>query len=125
MSGGVGTLSLSPVTLARQSEAERAGMPGKGDLKGAAEAFEGILLGQMMATMRSTVPHSGLFGESETTRSTYDYLMDQAVIDKAIKGGRGLGLAAHLERSWARSREAQVPPGSGNPAPVPINSESR
>lgn len=122
MSPDLAPLAPSPVALATQARSAGLRPPAGGDLRSAAEAFESLLLGQMMTTMRSTIPHSGLFGESETTRSTYDYLMDQALIEKAVKGGKGFGLAAQLEKSWQKAREGSPSkPGSGKPDPLPID----
>jgi len=74
----------------------------------AARQFEGLLMGVLFQTMRKTVEPSGLFGESGQSRSTYEYLMDQAVVDRAVSGGRGWGLAERLKESWNRS-EKTVP----------------
>ncbi len=71
----------------------------------AARQFEGLLMGVLFQTMRKTVEPSGLFGESGQSRSTYEYLMDQAVVDRAVSGGRGWGLAERLKESWNRSEK--------------------
>lgn len=55
----------------------------------------------MFQTLRKTVQPSGLFGDSGQTRSTYEYLMDQAVVDRAVSTGHGWGLAARLKASWS------------------------
>ena len=68
----------------------------------AARQFEGLLMSLVFQTMRKTVQPSGLFGDSGSTRSTYEYLMDQAVVDRAVSGGHGWGLADRLKASWSR-----------------------
>lgn len=68
----------------------------------AARQFEGLLMSLLFQTMRKTVQPSGLFGESTQSRSTYEYLMDQAVVDQAVSTGHGWGLAERLKASWAR-----------------------
>jgi len=78
----------------------------KEKLKKTAAEFEGMLMAQMFQALRKTVEPSGLFGNSQTERSTYDYLLDQAVIKNAIESGQTWGLAARLEESWERSQTA-------------------
>ena len=74
----------------------------------AARQFEGLLMSVMMQAMRKTVHPSGLFGDSGQSRSTYEYLMDQAVADRAAASGRGWGLADRLKASWSRHDRASV-----------------
>ena len=69
----------------------------------AARQFEGLLMSMLFQTMRKTVQPSGLFGDSGQSRSTYEYLMDQAVVDRAVAGGRGWGLADWLKAAWAQA----------------------
>jgi Rod binding domain-containing protein len=76
----------------------------KDKLKKTAAEFEGMLMAQMFQALRKTVEPSGLFGNSQTERSTYDYLLDQAVIKNAIEGGQTWGLAARLEESWKNTQ---------------------
>jgi Rod binding domain-containing protein len=81
----------------------------------AARQFEGLLMGVMFQTLRKTVQPSGLFGDSGNTRSTYEYLMDQAVVDRAVSTGHGWGLAAKLKASWSHLENANTkkePPAS-------------
>lgn len=80
-----------------------------------AREFEGMLMEQLMQSMRKTVEPSGLFGQEGQSRSTYEYLLDQAVIGKAVQAGKGFGLAAYMERHWA-DRTAPLPPGRPRPA---------
>ncbi len=116
-------LGPSPVDLALQARVPPNAQK-KADLLKAAQEFEGMVLSQLMQSMRSTVHPSGLFGEAGQSRSTYEYLLDQAVISKAIQGGRGLGLAAQLQRVWEERQRTQVEPktpgGLGKPGEVPI-----
>ena len=84
----------------------------------AAQQFEGLLMNLLFQGMRKTVEHSKLLGDSGSSRSTYEYLMDQAVVDKAVSAGRGWGLAAKLEAAWSKSKsQAQVKPGAQAKAP--------
>jgi hypothetical protein len=46
------------------------------------------------------VQPSGLFGETGNARSTYEYLLDQAVTSNAMKAGKGWGLSQQLEAKW-------------------------
>lgn len=68
----------------------------------AARQFEGLLMNVMLQAMRKTVQPSGLFGDSGQTRATYEYLMDQAVVDRTVASGHGWGLADRLKASWSR-----------------------
>ncbi|WP_285575772.1 rod-binding protein [Geothrix limicola] len=65
-------------------------------------------MGLLFQTMRKTIQPSGLFGDSGQSRSTYEYLMDQAVVDRAVSSGHGWGLADRLKASWAQSEAAAV-----------------
>ena len=84
---------------------------------------------QLMQGMRKTVEPSGLFGQHDQSSSTYEYLMDQAVIAKAVKAGKGLGLAPQMERLWAsRQGRASSPENFhplGNDSALPIGLGSR
>lgn len=82
------------------------GLPDAADkTEKAARQFEGLLMGLLFQTMRKTVEPSGLFGESGQSRSTYEYLMDQAVVDRAVSTGHGWGLADRLKAAWAQSEQ--------------------
>jgi len=74
---------------------------GKVGTSEAAKQFEGMLMAQIFQVMRKTVNHSGLFGDSALARSTYEYLLDQAVVDHAMNSGKSWGLATRLEEAWA------------------------
>lgn len=76
-------------------------VPAGPDLKQAAAAFEGMVMSMMLQSMRKTVQPSGLLGDSGQARGTLDYLLDQAIVDSAVKGGRSWGLAARLEAAWS------------------------
>lgn len=69
----------------------------------AAVQFEGLLMSQVFQTLRKTVKPSGLFGQDQQARSTYEYLLDQAVIEQSLKGGKGWGLSERLEHAWKSS----------------------
>jgi Rod binding domain-containing protein len=66
----------------------------------AAKQFEGMLMSFVFQQMRKTVQPSGLFGDDGNARSTYDYLLDQAVTSKAASAGKGWGLSQRLTAQW-------------------------
>lgn len=104
---------LSAVDPLAQAQGATA-LPGASDKTDqAARQFEGLLMGLLFQSMRKTVEPSGLLGDSGQTQSTFEYLMDQAVVDKAVSGGRGWGLAERLKADWARPTEPKVLPGGG------------
>jgi Rod binding domain-containing protein len=92
---------LSTVDVLAQAQSAQA-VPDRAEkTEKAARQFEGLLMSVMFQTLRKTVQPSGLFGDSGHTRSTYEYLMDQAVVDRAVSTGHGWGLAARLKASWS------------------------
>jgi Rod binding domain-containing protein len=97
MSPGLAT--VDPLAQAKGAQA----IPDSGEkTEKAARQFEGLLMSVMLQALRKTVQPSGLFGDSGQTRSTYEYLMDQAVVDRAVSSGHGWGLAERLKASWSR-----------------------
>ena len=89
---------VDPVTLSQGAEPVPAT---KDKTAQAAQQFEGLLMGMLFQIMRKTVQPSGLFGDSGHSRSTYEYLLDQAVADKAAASGKGWGLAQAIEKTWS------------------------
>lgn len=77
----------------------------------------------LFQTMRKTVEPSGLFGEEGQARSTYEFLLDQAVVEKAVASGRGWGLAERLESAWSGPRNPSNP--LTDPGKLPIDKASR
>lgn len=73
----------------------------QGQSQEAALMFEGMLWMQIAQSMRSTVQPSGLFGNTGQARGTYEFMLDQAVVEQAMKAGKSLGLANQLEKAWA------------------------
>lgn len=119
--GGPAPVAPSAVDLA--SAARVQGLQPASDrekITKAAQEFEGMLMEQLMQGLRKTVEPGGLFGAEGQSRSTFEYLMDQAVIAKAVKGGKGLGLAAQMEQVWA-NRVGDL----GKTKALPIGLESR
>jgi len=107
-----GLPSLNPVVQAQGTQA----LPAADEkTEKAARQFEGLLMGLLFQTMRKTVQPSGLFGDSGQSRSTYEYLMDQAVVDRAVTSGRGWGLAERLKAAWTQAEkndlEKELPRG--------------
>lgn len=90
--------ALAPQDIVAQSLPVAA--PGGSRNAEAAKQFEGMLMAFVYQKMRQTVQPSGLFGEAGTARSTYEYLLDQAVTSNAMKAGKGWGLAQQLEAKW-------------------------
>ncbi|MBI4911407.1 MAG: hypothetical protein HY823_01605 [Acidobacteria bacterium] len=84
----------------------------KDELHEAALAFESLLMSMLLQNLRKTVEPAGLLGNSGQARGTLEYLMDQAVVDKAVRGGKGWGLASKLEEAWRRRAEAGQPGNS-------------
>lgn len=79
------------------AQATPAGKPGNAE---AARQFEGMLMAYVFQHMRQTVQPSGLFGNEGMARSTYEYLLDQAVTTNAMKAGKGWGLSQKLAAQW-------------------------
>lgn len=71
----------------------------------AALMFEGLVMTQLFQAMRKTVEPSGLFGDASKSRSTYEYLLDQAVVEHAMASGKGWGLADKLEKSMEDTKK--------------------
>lgn len=92
----------------------------------AARQFEGMVMSLLFQTMRKTVEPSGLLGDGGQSRSTYEMLMDQAVVDKAVGGGRSWGLAERLADSWKQASGARKDPQTlTEPGKLPIGIPSR
>lgn len=104
MSDGPRPLLLRPEEIAGRPLAPAG--KGKADLHQAAVAFEGMMVSQLFQSMRKTVPRSGLLGDSGQARGTLDYLLDQAVVDAAMSGGRTWGLAKRVEEAWKTKTQA-------------------
>jgi Rod binding domain-containing protein len=91
-----------------------------------ARQFEGMVMSLLFQTLRKTVEPSSLLGEGGQTRSTYEMLMDQAVVDKAMGSGRSWGLAERLEATWRQASDAQKgSQGLTEAGKLPIGSTSR
>jgi Rod binding domain-containing protein len=69
----------------------------------AAKQFEGMLMANLFQTLRKTVTHSTLFGNPAGAQSTYEYLLDQAVVNHAVATGSGWGLSDRLQASFKTS----------------------
>ncbi len=73
-------------------------------LRRACRDFEGLLIEQMLAAMRRSVPESGLFGSSPAA-SIYESIRDQELA-RDLAGHGGLGLADALYRQLRRGEVA-------------------
>ncbi|BDU73349.1 rod-binding protein [Mesoterricola silvestris] len=80
-------------------------LPGGKDAKEAAKQFEGLLMANLFKEMRKTVHPSGLFGTNDSARGTYEYLLDQAVVNHAMDSGKTWGLSERLESSLKASKQ--------------------
>lgn len=101
--------SLAPGELLRPSLPRPGEVPPSKDVKAVAREFEGLLMAQFFQTLRKTVPPSGLFGDGGQARSTYEYLLDQAVVQQSMSAGKGWGLAERLEQAWSLRQEKAAP----------------
>ncbi len=92
----------------------------------AARQFEGMVMSLLFQTLRKTVEPSGLLGDGGQSRSTYEMLLDHALVDKAVGGGRSWGLAARLSESWKQASDArkEATPLT-EPGKLPIGNPSR
>ena len=90
-------LSLSPVATQEIVAQPTPGAPTNAE---AAKQFEAMLMSFVFQQMRGTVQPSGLFGDDGNARSTYDYLLDQAVTSQAMDAGKGWGLSQRLAATW-------------------------
>jgi Rod binding domain-containing protein len=72
----------------------------RAEIRKAAVAFEGMLMSTMFQNMRKSTQPSTLLGDSGQAKGTLTYLMDQAIVDSAMKGGKSWGLAQRLEEAW-------------------------
>ena len=101
----LGLPTQSPLTQAQAAQA----LPVTSDkTEKAARQFEGLMMGLLFQTMRKTVQPSSLFGNSGQARSTFEYLMDQALVDRAVSTGHGWGLAERLKESWSKYEKKSV-----------------
>lgn len=78
-------------------------------LRQACQLFEAQFLKTLWKEMRKTVPKAGLINGGQAEQMFTD-LLDQAVSDSSVKGGRSMGIAAMLEKQLSRER-AQRPSG--------------
>lgn len=101
--GGPSLIALNPRDLVTAELPTAASS--KTSPKEAAQKFEGLLMAQLFQSLRKTVEPSGLFGDGGQARQTYEYLFDQAIVEQAMTGGRGWGLAERIEKDWARAEK--------------------
>ncbi len=70
-----------------------------GRLLQACRDFEGLLLEQMLASMRRSVPKSGLFGDSPASEIYESMRDEQLARDLAARGGLGFADALYHQLS--------------------------
>lgn len=114
-------LDTDPTALMRRA------LPVAGDkTEAAARQFEGMVMSLLFQAMRKTVEPSGLLGDGGQARSTYEMLLDQALVDKAVGGGRSWGLADRLSETWKRASDARKDAHPlTDPGKLPIGTPSR
>ena len=104
---------IRPLALRPQELTAPTGAPlskERAEIRKAAASFEGMLMSTMFQHMRKSIQPSGLLGDSGQARGTLEYLMDQAIVDSAMKGGKTWGLAQRLEEAWmARQTKGHDP----------------
>lgn len=83
-------------------------VPGGKDPKEAAKQFEGLLMANLFQELRKTVHTSGLFGDGGNARTTYEYLLDQAVVNHAMDAGKTWGLSDKLETSIRNAQKKRT-----------------
>jgi len=109
----MGALSLAGLSNQSPQEIVNQAVPqpgqGKASAKEAARMFEGMLMTQLFQAMRKTVPQSELFGQNSQAQNTYEYLLDQAVMEHAVTSGKGWGLSDRLEEAWSKNKASEKP----------------
>jgi len=103
--------------LARERAADRSVASAAGDLTGlrqVAGQFEALFFGQLIRSMRETVPDNSFWGQGAGTK-IYQQLHDQTLADRLADRG-GLGIAELIVRQFgdaaARDADARPQPGS-------------
>lgn len=98
--------SLQPTKL-EQGQGLRANHPkSAGEIKHAAEDFEGLLLQQMFKSMWSNVPEGGLLSGSREEGMYKD--MFQEALAKNISKGQGIGIKGIIEKELTKAEGQRV-----------------
>lgn len=105
--GATALLGMSPLGV------ESASLRGRAPREVARE-FEAMLLAQMIAAMRKTVPESGLLGAS-AHRQVFDGVFDLELA-RVLGGDNGLGLADVLTRQLGLETREPAAPGRDLPS---------
>jgi peptidoglycan hydrolase FlgJ len=87
-------------------------------IKGVAQQFEALFVGMMLDSMRAATAtlDGGLFDSQES--ELYQQLFDRQIAQK-IANGKGLGIAAALERQLSRIAGPQAPGATHETPPAP------
>jgi Rod binding domain-containing protein len=97
---------------------------GRAALRKAAQALEGLFLGQLMQAMRESVPDSGLL-EGDPGQDAFQSLLDERLAQLAaerMKGGLSETLVRQLEKKLAPVDGAAA---STPAAPAPVTGRAR
>ena len=89
--------------LMQQSQAALNGAKGEDALRRAAEAFEGLVLGQLLAPMVNTVPTDGPFGGGSAESMYRSFMVDE--IGKTVARAGGIGIADSVYAQFAKMQE--------------------
>lgn len=103
----------APLSFNTAAASAPAGAPGGGnaaDLRKAAEAFEAVILRQMLATMRSAKLGDDIFGSSAT--DTFREMGD-ARMAESIASMRQFGIADMVERQFSGAPGASTTGNTG------------
>lgn len=101
--------------LAALKRQAKAGDPAA--VKGVAQQFESLFMQMVLKSMRDAVPREGLFDNNASR--LYESLHDQQ-LSLQLGGGRGLGLAAMIEKQLTQGAAPATPPLG----PLPLRRES-
>lgn len=74
------------------------------DPREAAKQFEGFLLANLFQQLRKTVHSSGFLGGG-MAQSSYEFLLDQAVVSHAMDAGKTWGLTDKLEADFRSAQK--------------------
>ena len=85
-----------------------------------ARQFEALMLQTMLKSMRAATPHDDLFNSEETR--FYESMHDEQLAQLVAGSGRGLGLAALLEKQLASLQASQLESLNDLPLQRPANS---
>jgi Rod binding domain-containing protein len=108
MPSNITASNLALMTLGRGQQEKLAQTQKGPESKETRQAFEGILLKQLVSAMRRTVSESGLLGSSSGSQM-YDHLIEEAMTEQMKRAG-GIGLGKLFQQ---RTPQDLQDPGPG------------